>query len=138
MPWKLGQSGNPRGRPPGRRLSQLRGRHLVLRDYLERQILENQDVVDSTIVRILRSPRQLPRLLLLYAKVNVEVQVPQTLIIERERVARIAEQARLLSERDALREAQWAAEDAEAMEDETELERERHQAETGLGSTSPT
>jgi hypothetical protein len=81
---------------------------LVLRDFLEQQLVEHQDAVNATIQRIIHSPRQLPKLLLLYARCNWEIQVPQTLIVERERVARIAEQAARMRE----------LEEAEDLEDE--------------------
>lgn len=107
MAWRPGESGNPRGRPPGPRAPQLRGGSLVLRDYLERQLSEHRDVVDQTLLRILKSPRQLPKLLTLYAKVNLEV-APPALLVEvaleaQSRTQWLAErseqQARLTAER---------------------------------------
>jgi hypothetical protein len=94
------------------------GGHLMLRDMLERELVEQQEVVARTISRILASPRLLPTLLLVYGKCNWEIQPPQTVIVERERVQRLDEQARVWRERDALREAQWAAEDAAELADE--------------------
>jgi hypothetical protein len=123
MPWQRGQSGNPRGRPVGRVSPRVRG-EFALREYLEERLLEHRDAIDDTIARIVRSPRQLPRLLTLYGRLSGELQPPIALILARERQARLDEQARLWRERDALREAQWAAEDTEDMENESEVDDE--------------
>jgi hypothetical protein len=129
MPWQRGQSGNPRGRPVGRVSPRVRG-EFALREYLEERLLEHRDAIDDTIARIVRSPRQLPRLLTLYGRLSGELQPPIALILARERQARLDEQARFWRERDALREAQWAAEDAAELEDDTpDPEDELHQDE---------
>lgn len=78
MPWKPGECGNPHGRPRGR-LPKARS-PLVLRELLERMLVDNQAAVESTILRIIRSPHALPKLLTLFGKLTLEISPPAMLV----------------------------------------------------------